>query len=205
MDSYMALVEPPSSQSSPPPPLPHLPLCQSSWTPYTGLTWADHSHIFLVFAVVISPQPVPTLLQGILLPWTMNIIQPDGAIPRSKSSPDFDRWKEGLSTVKLLAHDPVLLFSPAIITDRAPFALVQHLQSPRAAVVSSYQPQLKRIFGVQEEVRGWREAWKEEKNKKIIHILIQISSVLLKLSSCVSMIIAPSLGSNPFGWGLVFN
>lgn len=89
-----------------------------------GCTCADHLHIFLVGTVVVPPQPVPAELQRLFLPWAVDVIQPDAACPRPIDFPGFGGWMEGLPTTQLLADHLVLLFSPVVITDRAPGTLV---------------------------------------------------------------------------------
>ena len=91
-------------------------------------------------------------------------------VSRDKLSPCFDRYKDWLSTVQLPAHHVLLLCPPAIITDRAPYAPVQHPSRPEQLVspfTGLYLRDLPR--------QGME--WGMERRKKIVYSLVQFNPV----------------------------
>ena len=98
-----------------------------------SLTSAFNSNVLVVDTVVLSQAAVAALKDGTLISSAANIVQPDGAVARTKlqSAPLHTK------VAKLPAHHLCSKVVPVIVTDSAPFFIVEHLHTAFRRTVSS--------------------------------------------------------------------
>ena len=98
-----------------------------------SLTSAFNSNVLVVDTVVLSQAAVVAVKDGRLVSCAANIVQPDGAVARTKlqSAPHHTE------VAKLPAHHLCNKVVPVIVTDGAPSSIVQHLHTTFRWTVSS--------------------------------------------------------------------
>lgn len=105
----------------------------------TLLTITQDSHILVVKAVVDSPASAATLTQSSFLPTAVHVVQQDGAsaLPKGKGP----RHRERQAAAQLTTYHIGVHHVPVIVTNAAPGATMQDLQTPPAAARTPHQPQ----------------------------------------------------------------
>lgn len=121
------------------------------------LTWAFNTSILSVATIVASPGTDQAQRKGSLRPSTGHIIHPNLSCPLPKSSPN-GGW-QSWATAHFSAHHFSSRHIPAIITHRAPAAIVEDFHSARARAWAVYQPDL--------DLTWSRCPWKNPEGKEL--------------------------------------